>query len=98
MKESSLFLLKLKSKLISGQILAEKFRFVNWLNKSDGTQSLQFSINKNYKKSIPEKIIVKAKIDFDKKIKIDEDWFKQNDCNRGWCPPLVMNFLLKKYK
>jgi hypothetical protein len=97
MKINDEFLLKLKLKLQSFQNLGGSFKFNKWLSKNDNTQSLQFIIDVRNKKSIPELIILKAKEDYDKGIIIDENWFKKNNCNRGWCQVIVMNWLLSEY-
>jgi hypothetical protein len=89
----------LQKELKPNQSLGEKFTFKKWLIKKDNTYSLQFNIPNNNQKAIPCSIIIQAKNKYNKerKVVITESWFKENNCNRGWCVPQVMNWLLKNY-
>ena len=80
----------LKNELKIDTIVSNKNnKFIKWVKDQD----LQFSIPNNYPKSIPKKIIITSKDCHNLGLKISNKWLVENNCNRGWCLPIVLNYL-----
>lgn len=82
-----------------GRLFYKNYSFKCWLEKSNGTESLQFNL-KNSSKAIPKEWIIDAKNAENKKIIIDRDWFNQTYKQKNFndCRASVLIWLLKNHK
>ena len=86
----------LKNHLKPDQLLHPErgYCFVQWLHGTD----LQFTIPGNNSKSIPHNLIIAAKEAYNHGDIINEQWFKDHRCNRGWCLPILIKHLFHEYR
>lgn len=78
-----------------GQILVNHYSFNTWLQKNDGTISMQFN-GCLPKKSIPQIWLIVAKDQFNTGVNIDRRWFKEN-FNANDCRVKVALWILENH-